>query len=144
MILLATINCSRSQGSESAGAPATPLATTDPGWPSYPALDYARPGHPNLTSSQVALIRKTLALVKPCQAAQLRYAFPSNGYPSGEMLLFFETFKGVPHALWTTNVFYKPDEGQEFPVPYGNMEPPNGQGTAYEAQHQSCTPPWLG
>jgi hypothetical protein len=139
--LIAAINCSRSQERESASASATPLVTTDPGWPNYPAFEYAKPGHPNLASSQAALIRKTLALLKPCQAAQLRYAFPSNGYPSGEMVLFFETFKSVPHVLWTTNVFYKPEEGEESPVPYGDMEPPNGQGTAYEVRHQPCTPP---
>jgi hypothetical protein len=89
-----------------------PHPSPQPLWPSYAALDYDKPGHPTLTSQQVKLIRKTLALLRPCQAVQVRYAFPDwRGYPTAPkntIALFLDSpYPGFePHVLWTYNDYY--------------------------------------
>ena len=137
------VGCSKARTS-AASAIGTPSPA--PTWPSYSALGYDKPGHPTLTSQQVKLIRKTLALLRPCQAVQLRYAFPDwrGGYPpKNTMVLFFDSpYPGFePHVLWTYNSDYDRAEGREFPVPYDNQSPPKGQGTAYEVQSEGCATP---
>jgi hypothetical protein len=119
--------------------------TLSPTWPSYAAVDYGRPGHPSLTNQQAALIRKTLALLKPCQADLLRYAFPKGRVgPTSqrEMVLFFQPPDAsiYPHVLWTMNLAYKPAEGEAFAMPVAGVPLPKGQGTAYAVVHQSCHP----
>ena len=54
--------------------------------PEYLALDYGKPGQPTLTAKEIARIREVLALVKPCQRAMVRYAFPENA----PFVLFFQ------------------------------------------------------
>jgi hypothetical protein len=129
LALLCTVGCARAQTAHSA-------PTASP-WPSYLAKDYDKPGHPALTSRQVALIRKTLALVRPCQVAVLLYAFPENIVPNYRMVLFFRSPNGWPHALWTDNMYYKEVEGKVFPGASGPYNPdPNG--IRYEVEHTGC------
>lgn len=144
------VGCSKARTST-----ATAIGTPSPAptWPSYSALGYDKPGHPTLTSQQVKLIRKTLVLLRPCQAVQLRYAFPDwRGYatspdPKYTMALFFESpyarlYPGfVPHVLWTYNGYYNRAEGREDPVPYDTQPPPKWIGTAYEVQSEGCATP---
>lgn len=105
-------------------------------WPNYNAQDYQKPGSPTLTSEQTALIQKTLALLKPCQASQLRYAFPEKRIPGTDtMILYFEPPENAhPHVLWTKNIEYYVAEGSEY-VAHLRGAPPKGMGTAYEVQH---------
>src|SRR5579875_2251770 len=79
---LPVTGCSHTE-SRSSGPPPSPLLVTPHLWPTYLAINYGKPGQPHLTSGQVKLIRKTLALVKPCQVRFLRYTFPSNASGSG-------------------------------------------------------------
>jgi hypothetical protein len=111
-------------------------------WPSYAATEYDKRGQPALTRKQLALIRYTLSLLKPCQAALLRYAFPNWRYwgsPRGEMVLFFQPrdTSSWPNVLWSQGLGYKADVGQEFAESAG-MRSAKGQGSAYEVVHQSC------
>ena len=131
-ILMVVAGCARTQSQQNASGPRE--------WPSYWALDDQKRGHPALTSSQEALIRKTLALTTLCQAAQLRYAFPRNAEfrnEAGTMVLFFETggAGGAFHVLWTYNLFYNAIMGESHAAPGPG---PKGVGTAYEVQHESC------
>jgi hypothetical protein len=116
-------------------SPAPSLAA----WPTYVATDYDKRGHPALTKKQAALIRYTLSLLKPCQAALLRYAFPNN-FPG--MVLFFQPSDPStwPYVLWTKHLGYKPTEGEAFPMPDADWPIPKWKGTAYEVVHQSCHP----
>jgi hypothetical protein len=140
------VGCSKARTS-AASAIGTPSPA--PTWPSYSALGYDKPGHPTLTSQQVKLIRKTLALLKPCRAVQLRYAFPDwRGYatspdPKNTMVLFFDSpYPGFePHVLWTYNGYYDRTEGLEHAVPYDTQPPPKWIGTAYEVQSEGCATP---
>jgi hypothetical protein len=133
MTLLIAVGCVRAQPAQNASGPDE--------WPSYWAQDYENPGHPTLTRSEVALIRKTLALLKPCQAAQLRYAFP-RGYPAiHKMVLFFWSRDPSmqPHVLWSYNGYYTPSEGVEVSDPWSGKGVPTDLGGAYEVQHHDCT-----
>jgi hypothetical protein len=114
----------------------TPGATPMAPWPSYLAEDYREYHNFRLSSSQVALVRKTLALVKPCQRAILRYAFPSN--PDGvRFVLFFATSAGAwPHVLWTNRVYFKVDSGEVFPMSGSFTFPENS--IRYDVVHTSC------
>lgn len=88
-------------------------------WPSFPAQDYRTSSGHSLRNSDVALIRKTLALIKPCQRAILRYAFPSNPEVV-RFVLFFQTAILWPHVLWTRNLYFKRDVGEVFALS-GNL-----------------------
>jgi hypothetical protein len=143
------VACAGSQTARTATTGTADLARvtpfpTQPPWPTYVARDYEKAGHPAMTKKQAALIRYTLSLSKPCQAALLRYAFPDPGWgsPPHDMVLFFQLPDPWmwPHVLWTRNLNYKPAVGQAFPVPYDGAPIPKGQGTAYEVMHQSCDP----
>jgi hypothetical protein len=145
-MFLTVVGCAKPQTARN-GAVATAVATPccltpfprPTVWPSYLAENYGKLGHPRLTAHQAALIRKTLALlVKPCQVALLRYAFPANDI--SEVVLFFQptTTSEEPHVLWTRNLVYR--EGLAVAEPYDNEPIPKGQGTASEVRQQSCTP----
>jgi hypothetical protein len=144
-ILSIGVACASSQTARTASTSTADLARvtpfpTAPPWPSYIAGDYDKPGHPDLTKKQAALIRYTLSLLRPCQAALLRYAFP-DGSPH-VMVLFFQPSDAAlwPHVLWTGNFFYKPDEGKAIPGASGGVPIPKWFGTAFEVEHQSCHP----
>lgn len=136
MIIL-TAGCSKAHAGPAAAASPSPAST----WPSYPASEYERSDHPGLTSTQVALIRKTLSLLKACQAVQLRYAFPSNDQKS--MVLFFDSPQAgfVPHVLWTYNIYYNRASGLAQPASYDANPAPKWLGTASEVKAQSCATP---
>lgn len=104
-------------------------------WPSYLATDYNKPGHFKFTDKEAALIKKTLALVKPCQRALLRYAFPSNG--DMHMVLYVETLQGNPHALWTNNMYYNQLTGELDTLPGSE---PRWNGLQYDVKHAGCAP----
>jgi len=136
--------CARTHASVASPSAETGIVTPSPAptWPSYSALGYDRPGHPSLTSQQAKLIRKTLALLKPCQAAQLRYAFPDWRYStnSRDVVLYFDYANPAvqPHVLWTYNEYYDRTEGRGFPIPYDNRPGPKGIGTASEVRQKHC------
>lgn len=95
-------------------AVATPAPPPAHAWPNFAAKDYGSFHRQPLTPSQVSSIRKTLALVKPCQQQFLRFAFPSNG----SFVLFFDLSNVIwPHVLWTKNEYYKKLEGTVFLLP---------------------------
>lgn len=91
------------------GPKPTPTIT----WPTFLAEDYREFSGRTLTPSEVALIRKTLALVKPCQRPLLRFAFPPNGDTT--FVLYFQSADGNAfHVLWTRNLYFRPDDGTTF------------------------------
>lgn len=97
-------------------ASTTPPTSQQP--PIYVATDYGKPGQPALTPRERALIRTTLAVVKPCQRELLRYAFPEDAAPDWHLVLFFvESGKPIfdAHVLWQGNLVY--NEGHAFAVP---------------------------
>lgn len=101
--------------------------------PSFSAETY-RTGHRTLTASQVALIRKTLVFVKPCQRDFLRYAFPKD--PDYPFVIFFQQstpFEATP-VLWTHNMYYDPHDGRVFATSDGYS--PNN--TQFEVDHMGC------
>jgi hypothetical protein len=108
-----------------------------PPWPSFVAEDYRRFRKINLSNSELALIHKTLALVKQCQRAFLRFAFPSDGGTEFPFALFFqgsEPFEAT-HALWTNNMFYDPHDGRIFP---GSGDLPKWNGISFEVNNLGC------
>jgi hypothetical protein len=106
-----------------------------PTWPSFLAEDYRTFHKRTLTRGEVALIRKTLALVKPCQRALLRFAFSSNRDVLS-FVLFFQTPYGAGfHVLWTSNMYFKPEDGTVFPVS-GPIPP--WHGIRYDVEHTTC------
>lgn len=112
--------------------PPTPLRR-----PSYLAKDLGRLGQPTITQRQAALIRRTLSLVKPCQADMLRYAFPSNAGTDFPFVLFFQgafPFEAT-HALWTHNMFYNPRTGEIFPMSGDFTDAENAQ---WDIKHTGC------
>jgi hypothetical protein len=111
-----------------------PTIVTKP-WPSYLARDYDKPGHFKFTVKEEALVRKTLAIVKPCQRAFLRYAFPSNG--DMHMVLYLENLHGNPHVLWTKNIYYQPLTGELNTLPGAE---PEWDGIQYDVEHAGCSP----
>lgn len=85
-------------------------------WPTYLAEHYATQAIPKLSHEDIALIRKTLALTSPCQRPFLRYTYTSNS--NGPFfVLFFESKTHIPHALWTRNEYYWPDNGSAAAMP---------------------------
>lgn len=115
--LLLTVACAKTQTANS-GAHANPNVTpwhvTPYPLPSvYQAIDYKNPGHPALTPSEVRLIRKTLAAVRPCQLRFLRYSFPNNS--KGIVLYFGGAEAGDFPVLWVRNGYYRVDEGSVAP-----------------------------
>jgi hypothetical protein len=132
--LVCAAACSGSHAASNASpSPAvTPVAqqiTSPPAWPTYRAADYRNPGAPKLTPAQAALIRKTLAIVKPCQRALLRYAFPDySGYsgtppPDMRMVLFFGGYGA--HVLWQPDLYWFPDQGTAHAIPYDSQPTPD-------------------
>lgn len=105
-------------------------------WPIYLAKDYQSSPNRSLTSGDVALIRKTLTLVKPCQRATLTYAFPSSPRTVRFVLFLPNTNTAWPHVLWTQNKFFKPDSGLVFSalgkLPYSQSD------IRYDVAHASC------
>jgi hypothetical protein len=66
-VLLSLLGCGggRASSNASPGPGATLVTPTPPApWGTFVALDYDKPGHPKLTPDAIALIRKTLAVVK--------------------------------------------------------------------------------
>lgn len=133
---MALLSCSKTHASTSVALIVTPSPV--PTLPTYLALAYDRRGHPPLTAAEIALIRRTLSLLRPCQAQQLRYAFPTNR--KNTVALFFNDPEPAiePHVLWTFNDVYSRAEGFEDPVPYDSQPPPKDIGTAREVQSQEC------
>lgn len=130
--LLCATGCSGKRVDSSASAtPQATLVTPTPAvpWGRFVALDFQKPGQPKLTAAQVALIRKTLAVVKPCQQSLLRYSF-DNGDPSGKMIdLYFEptddpTASSV-HVLWQGDLYYRFEEGSAFAEPFDGQSTPD-------------------
>lgn len=105
-------------------------------WPIYPAANYQSAHDSSLTSGDVALIRKTLTLVKPCQRATLTYAFPSNPRSARFVLFLRNSDTPWPHVLWTQNMFFKPDSGLIFSalgkLPYSQTD------IRYDTEHARC------
>ena len=86
------------------------LPYVPPQWPTYVAKDYDVPGHPALTSNEIAMLREALRKVKPCQRDMLRYAFPSNAKSGIRFVVFFEpwiTPTHPAHVFWTSDVYFK-------------------------------------
>jgi hypothetical protein len=130
------LSCSRMHPSRPADHALTPSPV--PTWPNYSALDYDKPGHPPITGAEIALIHKTLSLLRPCQAVQLRYAFPKNR--KNAVALFFDN-PGEPNVLWNVNAVYSRAEGFEDAVPFDSQPFPKDAGTAREVQSQGCAKP---
>lgn len=89
--------------------PMVPTAGYSRQQPTYLAADYGKAGEPLLTTSQLRLIRKTLAVIKPCQRELLRYAFPEVHDAQTQMVLFFADPSGPigeEHILWQGNALY--------------------------------------
>lgn len=133
LLLVALLNAGCAKATTSQNS-----ASSSGEWPSYAATDFNKPSQPKLSATQVALIRKTLALTTPCQAARLRYAFPRDEFDN--MVLFFQpTGPGeFPHLLWSDDLYYDPTTGRESAYPNDGHPAPKGFGTAYEVQHWSC------
>lgn len=99
------------------------------GWPNYLAKDYGRTGQPTLTAAEVTRIRNVLAVIKPCQRAFLRYAFPKNSDflpfviffepPASDLSQIHEDPSEHPalHVLEEGDVDYKLWEGEVFVTP---------------------------
>ena len=107
LIVWTTAGCHRAPYNEAevrnmTMASISPIPTA-PQPPTYLAAEYGKPGQPALTPRERALIRRTLAVIEPCQRALLRYAFPNNADPSTHVVLFFAE-PGKPifdaHILW--------------------------------------------
>jgi hypothetical protein len=110
--------------------------TPTPTSPSFSAEDYRLFHKKTLTPSEVAMIRKTLALVKPCQRPLLRFAFPSDGDPDFPFVLFFAG-NSWPHVLWSNNVYFKTEEGTIFAGASGDAPIPR-RGIRYDVDHETC------
>lgn len=86
--------------------------------PTYLAANYGKRGQPRLTPREIRLIRKTLAVIKPCQRSLLRYAFVSDPSVLGTRVALFFAKPGEPifdaHVL-RSNLVY--NEGRAFAVP---------------------------
>jgi hypothetical protein len=107
----------------------SPLPTVTPyyEWPTYLARDYRKTGQPQLTGAEVTKLRNTLAVIKPCQRAFLRYAFPKNS-DFLRFVMFFEPsvaskeeggdLRPAPHIFGEGNADYKPWSGEAFVTPY--------------------------
>lgn len=104
----------------------TPSPVPTPG--RFQALEYQKPGQPPLTAAQVALIHKTLAVIKPCQRALLRYSF-DNGDPSRKTIdLYFEPDdprEPSVHVLWERDLYYFFEEGRAHAVPFADEPSPD-------------------
>jgi len=104
----------------------------------FVATAYNNPGHPVLTSAQVALIKKTLARVKPCQRALVRYGL--FGPSTTDIVFFFAVGpRQGTHPFGQGSVMYFPDGG------YSNAVPDNGdaakmerEGIQWDIDHQPC------
>lgn len=119
----AITGCHRAPYNETAAARNTIIASIDPmptrtQQPIYLATEYGKPGQPALAPRERALIRTTLAVIKPCQRTLLRYAFPEDAVPDTQLVLFFvEPGKPIfdAHVLWQGNLVY--NEGRVVAVP---------------------------
>jgi hypothetical protein len=118
-------------------------------WPRYVAEDYAKPGHPPLTSNEVAKLRWMLGRVEPCQKKLLAYAFNSEGgldssiegVDSRGFLMFFSVTSPYyrwltqPHVLGGQNILYEYESGRVSAFP-------NTEGTRFTLQndidHTGC------
>jgi hypothetical protein len=98
----------------------------------YAAENYDKPGHPPLTPEQKETIRKTLALVKPCQRGLLAYAFPENA-DFLPMVLFF---RGNGHVFGQRNVYYNESQGLAKAYPAGGSVPSSD--VHYDIEHTPC------
>jgi hypothetical protein len=134
-LLAGCVNHSRAAQGFAANYTFRPPSPT-PTWPSFSAKDYRSFHKRTLTRGEVSLIRKTLALVKPCQRPLLRFAFPSDGGPDFPFVLFFSD-KFWPHVLWTNNMYFKNEEGSVFPGPSGAAPVP-WNGIRYDVDHETC------
>jgi hypothetical protein len=116
----------RAGSGASHGSSAT-LVTPTPAvpWGRFLALDYKQPGQPKLTGSEVALIRKALALVKPCQQQWLKYSF-DNADPTGNTIdLYFEpSDRQETAAIFWTGDYYYFDQGRAAPLPQSSAPIP--------------------
>ena len=120
--LCRAVGCAGARASSGAspGSSAT-LVTPTPAvpWGRFPALDYKQPGQPELTASEVALIHKAFALVKPCQQQWLKYSF-DNADPTGNTIdLYFEPSdpRQETAAIFWIGDYYDFDQGRAAPLP---------------------------
>jgi hypothetical protein len=107
--------------------PSLPTVTPYYEWPSYLAKDYGKAGQPRLSVAEVTKIRNTLAVLKPCQRAFLRYASPKNSDFLPFVMLFQPStvseqkggdLRPTPHILGEGNADYEPWSGEAFVTPY--------------------------
>lgn len=118
------------------GYTAPPPTPTPLMWPSFSAEGYRRFEGRRLSPADTALIRKTLARVKPCQRATLRFAFTSD--PNPQFVLFFDNPKQIwPHALWNRNLYFHRDDGSVIAAPPDDSVLP-GNSIRYNIEHQLC------
>jgi hypothetical protein len=105
------------------------------------AMDYSKPGHPELTFAQMSLIQRTLARVKPCQRPLVRYGL--FGPDTKDVILFFAVgpHEGA-HPFGTTNQVYFPDEGYSIATnDNGQLEQMKKQGIQWDIDHKPCPHP---
>jgi hypothetical protein len=120
--LCCAVGCAGTRTSSGASpGPSSTLVTPTPAvpWGRFHALDYQQPGQPKLTDSEVALIRKTLAHLKPCQQQWLEYSFDNADQTGNTIDLYFEPSdprQDTAHVLWE-GVYYHFEEGRAIPLP---------------------------
>jgi hypothetical protein len=104
------------------------------------AMDYDKPGHPNLTESERATIRYTLRAVEACQRPLVRYAF---GGDTG-ILMFFSGGGpySISHIFGQGNLWYSAESENAMVAP-PDFRDLNGyesmaEGVQYDVQRESC------
>jgi hypothetical protein len=125
MVLLSLLGCGggRASSNASPGPGATLVTPTPPApWGTFVALDYDKPGHPKLTPDAIALIRKTLAVVKPCQRQMLSYSFDEDD-PSGTTIALYFTPSG--HVLWQQNWYWESELNRAHPLSWDTQRTPD-------------------
>jgi hypothetical protein len=126
-------------GSSSPAASEPALSPTTS--PEYAAVDYDKPGHPQLTPDEVASIRSALARVKPCQRTLVRYAFPDSA--ELPFVIFFqpESGQGAP-VFGEPRTYYLIVDGEVVTAsptdPYADQV--EKFGIQYIIDHQGCAP----
>jgi hypothetical protein len=95
-----------------------------PTWPNYEAIDYGKPGQPDLNAEEAAKLVLILRKVKPCQRRFVRYAFPNDG---GLQLAVYFEYNATPdpqgvsftHVLEDPYAYYAPVTGETHVGPIG-------------------------
>jgi hypothetical protein len=127
--------------SPAASAPAAPIVPAAMrSWPGFVAIDYGKPGQPNLSGADATRIRRVLARVKPCQRALVRYAFP--GRWAQAVMFFAIPPDGGAHVFGEGDAYYVPNQDSVIPIPgdsenFGEIEK---QGLQWDIDHQPCAP----